>query len=332
MKNWLKTAVGAVAGAGAVGAYMQAMTRRNRALGLSRPGVRDSHGALLPELSHEYSDGESVTLMDIGTGAPVLMVPGADGMKETFRFQYPAFSNKLRVVSADLRSRFAPDDTFDRFAQDVFELIDSRELGPVVLLGQSLGSAIALNFAALFPELVRGLVLCNPLANVSYEHVGLNRTLMAPMAMATTRYLPTALSRQLARLWSEAEIWIYDDSPGRANIVDYALWTGPRTVSPRVSTRRVDLLKRVDLRPLLPTIQAPTLVVKGPRDHYLPPEWAMEIAALIPNARYDIVPGTGHCSHISMPGSFNRLVLDWIDDSLGEHPEATIEAAASEAD
>jgi len=327
MKKWLRTALGAVAGAGAVGAYMEAMTRRNRTLGLNRPGVRDSHGALLPELSLEYTDGERVSVMDVGSGPPILMVPGADGMKETFRYQYPAFSNKLRVVSADLRSRFSPDDTFDRFAQDLFEIIDARETGPVILMGQSLGSAIAINFAALFPELVRALVLCNPLANVSYEHVGLNRTLMAPIAMATTRFLPTAASRQLARLWSEAEIWIYDDSPGRANVVDYALWTGPRTVPPSVSTRRVDLLKRVDLRPLLPSIKAPTLVVKGPRDHYLPPEWAMEIAALIPDARYDIVPGTGHCSHISMPGSFNRLVLDWI-----ERVPAAEAAAAAEVE
>ena len=326
MKRWLKHVLGAVAGAGAVGAYMEAMTRRNRVLGLNRPGVRDSHGALLPELSLEYTDGERVTLMDVGSGPAILMLPGADGMKETFRYQYPAFSNKLRVVSADLRSHFTPDDTFDRFAQDVFEIIDSRETGPVILLGQSLGSAIAINFAALFPELVRGLILCNPLANISYEHVGLNRTLMAPMAMATTRYLPTAVSRQLARLWGEAEIWIYDDSPGLANVVDYALWTGPRTVSPRVSTKRVDLLKRVDLRPLLPSIEAPTLVVKGPRDHYLPPEWAMEIAALIPNTRYDIVPGTGHCSHISMPGSFNRLVIDWIEHALAQEPATAAEA------
>jgi 3-oxoadipate enol-lactonase len=313
VKNWVKTALGAVAGAGAFGAYMEAMRRRNRSLGLSRPGVRDSHGALLPELSLEFSDGERVSLMDIGSGQPILMLPGADGMKETFRYQYPAFSNKMRVVCADLRSNFSPDDTFERFAQDVLETIEARDTGPVVLLGQSLGSAIAIEFAALFPELVDALILSNPLANVSYEHVGLNRTLMAPLAMATTRYLPTALSRQLARLWSEAEIWIFDDSPGRANVVDYVLWTGPRTVSPRVSSRRVELLKRIDLRPLLPAIKVPTLIVKGPRDHYLPPEWAMEIASLIPEARYDIVPGTGHCSHISMPGSFNRLVLDWIE-------------------
>lgn len=292
---------------------MEGMRRRNQALGLNRPGVRDSHGALLPELSLEYTDGERVSLMDVGSGPPILMIPGADGMKETFRFQYPAFSNRMRVVCADLRSEFSLDDTFERLVQDVLETIQARETGPVILLGQSLGSAIAINFAALFPELVRALILCNPLANVSYEHVGLNRTLMAPLAMATTRYLPTPVSRQMARLWSEAEIWIYDDSPGRANVIDYALWTGPRTESPRVSTARVDLLKRTDLRPLLPAIEAPTLVVKGPRDHYLPPEWAMEIAAMIPGARYDIVPGTGHCSHISMPGSFNRLVLDWIE-------------------
>ena len=69
----------------------------------------------------------------------------------------------------------------------------------------------------------------------------------------------------------------------------------------------------VDLRPELAAIRAPTLVIKGPRDHYTPPAWSEEIADLIPGARYVTIPGTGHCSHISMPGSFNRALIDWLN-------------------
>ncbi len=66
-------------------------------------------------------------------------------------------------------------------------------------------------------------------------------------------------------------------------------------------------------------------MVKGPQDTYTPPAWAQEIAALIPGARYQTVPGTGHCSHISMPDRFNRLLLDWLAETVGRVPalEAT---------
>ena len=159
---------------------------------------------------------------------PIILLPGADGMKETFRFQVPALARRRRVVCASLRQDFSPTDTLDRMVDDVAELAERTGSDRVVLLGQSLGGAIAMRFATRYPEKVKGLALANTLAHVGYEHVGLNRTLLAPLAMASTRYLPTGLGRLLARVWSRLEVWIYDASPGTERIIDYALWTGPR--------------------------------------------------------------------------------------------------------
>jgi len=299
-------------GAGAAAAYAWAMVRRNRSL--QRPPVRDLSGRAYPERTFTYSDGARVSFIDTGEGDVFLLVPGADGIKESFRYQVPAFAERYRTVDADLRGTFAPGDTFDRFVDDLVELTDGLGAGPVHLLGQSLGGPVAMRFAARHPERVRTLVLVNTLYRVSYEHVGLNRTALVPLAMATTRYLPTALARLAARLWSRESVWIFDDSPGSENVVDYALWTGARTVRPGVGGHRVDLLRGLDLRPELAAIRAPTLVVKGPRDAYCPPEWSHEIANLIPDATYAEIHGTGHCSHISMPGAFNRLVLGWVEE------------------
>jgi 3-oxoadipate enol-lactonase len=303
---WAAGAVAAAAG------YLWIIVRRNRSL--RPPPIRDLAGHPYPERSFEYSDGVRVSLIEAGSGETVLFVPGADGIKESFRYQLPAFAERYRAVDADLRGEFSPDDTFDRFVEDLVELTDALDTGPVHLLGQSLGGAVAMRFAARHPERVRTLVLVNTLYRVSYEHVGLNRSALVPLAMATTRYLPTALARAAARLWSREAVWVFDDSPGSENVVDYALWTGSRTVRPGVGRHRVDLLRGLDLRPELGDIRAPTLVVKGPRDAYCPPLWSQEIAALIPDATYVEIPGTGHCSHVSMPGAFNRLVLDWLED------------------
>lgn len=317
VKAWKKAAL-ALAGV----AYVRAMVKRNERL--RPPPVRDLAGRPLPHRTLEVSDGERIDYLDAGEGTPILWVPGADGVKETWRYQLPLFADRHRVLAPDLRRRFAVHDEFDRFAEDLVELVDATGAGPVVLVGQSLGGAIGIHFAYRFPRLVRCLVLCNTLTRVSYGHVGLNRTALVPLAMATTRYLPTPLAAAAARAWNRLAVWIYDPSPGGENLVDYALWSGPRTASPAVSGARVDLLRELDLRPELGAIRAPTLVVKGPLDRYCPPEWALEIAAGIPGARYALVPGTGHCSHISRPGVFNAIVLGFLEECLsGAGPSET---------
>lgn len=309
-----------LAGTAGVAAWLWYAARRNREL--EPPPIRDLSGELIPERHFTFSDGERVSFVDVGEGPALLLVPGADGVKETWRFQVPFFARAHRVIAADLRSRVPAGADFDLLVRDLTELCDGLDAGPVALAGQSLGGSIAMRAAFLEPERVRALVLSNTLARVSYEHVGLNRSLLAPVAMATTRYLPTALARAAAHGWSRAGVWIYDDSPGAENVVDYALFTGPRTVRPSVSSRRVDLLRGVDLRPDLPDVRAPTLVVKGPRDSYVPPAWSREIARLIPEAEYVEVPGTGHCSHVSRPGAFNRLVADWLEAVGGASTDA----------
>ncbi|MFW6198570.1 MAG: alpha/beta fold hydrolase [Acidobacteriota bacterium] len=287
------------------------MRRRNARL--ERPPLRDFDGHPYPERSLTLSDGAGITWVDVGEGSPVLMIPGADGVKETWRHQIPAFARRHRVIAGDLRSEFPPDADFDLFVRDALELLDEAGVERASVVGQSLGGPVAMRLAMRHPDRVRALVLSNTLARVSYGHVGLNRTLLAPVAMASTRYLPTSLSRALAGLWSRHAVWIFDDSPGSESVVEYALGTGPRTVPPAVSSRRVDLFRGIDLRPELDRVRAPTLVVKGPRDAYTPPRWSREIAAGIPDSAYVEVPETGHCSHVSMPGRFNRVVIDWLE-------------------
>ncbi len=306
--------------------YVRFVLARNRRL--VPPPVLGRDGQPIPEHSLDLSDGEAVSCLAVGPSAPagtLLLIPGADGIKETFRFQIPVLAARYRVLCATLRSHFAPGDTLDRMVDDATELADRFDAGRLILVGQSLGGAIAMRFAVRHPERVQALVLINTLARVGYEHVGLNRTLLAPLAMATTRYLPTWLGRSLARRWSRLEVWIFDASPGSERVIDYALWTGPRTVPASVSSARVDRLEATDLRPQLGAIQAPTLVLKGPRDHYVPPVWAREVASLIPGARYEEVSGTGHCSHVSMPGSFNRCLTAWLDEVVEAATAAGIE-------
>ncbi len=298
------------------------MVVRNRAL--DRPPIRNPEGEPFEIETAEMSDGEIIEYIDSGEGDVLFWIPGADGPKETFAYQIPHFARRFRVISADLRAGIRPEHDFDRLVDDVRDLLDVLGVDRCVLIGQSLGSAIALRFATRFPERLTGLVLANPVARISHEHVGFNRTALVPFAQATTRYLPTVLGRAVARLvWSPLAVWVYDDSPGSEALIEYALNTGPRTTPPAVSNDRVALLKGHDLTEELWRVDVPALVVKGPHDVYCPVSWALEIADRLPDARFVPIPGTGHCSHISRPGAFNQVLDSWLDELLARDPEGS---------
>ncbi len=235
-------------------------------------------------------------------------------MKETFRYQLPVLAQSYRVLCADLRDEITSNMQFDRLATDVADLLAAHGERRAIIVGQSLGGSIGMRFAVRYPDRVSALVVSNSLARVNYDHIGPNASLLVPVAMATIRYLPTVLGRLIARLWSRLNVWVFDSSPGSQRVIDYVLWTGPRTVHPKISGARVDLIKREDLRPELPMIRAPTLVLKGSLDRYTPIAWSLEIAELIPGARYIEIAESGHCSHISMPEVFNRTLLGWLSE------------------
>jgi pimeloyl-ACP methyl ester carboxylesterase len=72
------------------------------------------------------------------------------------------------------------------------------------------------------------------------------------------------------------------------------------------------IIARVDSRPGLATISAPTLVLVGDSDPLTPPELSEEIAAAIPNARLAVAPQCGHASTLERPEFVNRMLGEWI--------------------
>jgi pimeloyl-ACP methyl ester carboxylesterase len=61
----------------------------------------------------------------------------------------------------------------------------------------------------------------------------------------------------------------------------------------------------------LPSITVPTLVVVGEDDQLTPPEVAEHMAALIPQARLVVIPGTGHLPPIEAPAAVIEAVREF---------------------
>ncbi len=81
---------------------------------------------------------------------------------------------------------------------------------------------------------------------------------------------------------------------------------------PRAYRGTMIALARFDARAHLGRISAPTLVVTGDRDTTIPPDRQSRLAAGIPTARQETIPGAGHAVTVEHPDRFNPLLLDFL--------------------
>jgi len=298
-------------GAGAAaGLYLVDKRRRN--LSTEPRALRDRSGRSLRPSLVELAGGECVPVIDTGEGPAIVLIPGLTGDAQVFRHQIAALSVDCRIIAPNLRVEFeGVESSFDQFARDIATILDGLGVQSACILGLSFGGPIAVRFATLYPDRVWGLILTNTLARLDLSHVGLNRTLLIPVARWTSRFLPESLMRKLAEIWGRWGIWVFDPSPGNERIVEYEL-QAPLRVPLSVGSGRMDTFKDCDLRDDLQHIKQPALIIVGASDTFTPIEWQREIASLLPNSTYIEIPQGGHLSLISHAEVFNEAVLDWL--------------------
>lgn len=71
----------------------------------------------------------------------------------------------------------------------------------------------------------------------------------------------------------------------------------------------------------LPGLAVPTLLVHGERDAFVPAEWAVRAAALIPDAELRVFADCGHVPPREHPAAFVRAVREFLSDgATAERP------------
>lgn len=183
--------------------------------------------------------------------------------------------NKLDVRALDLLGhggRDVPDGyTLEEMAEDVIRWLDAEGVGRAWFLGYSLGGYLALYIARHWPERVQGVI------GIIVKHV------FDPDAVAHITYLcqPARLSRPGNPRAGEL---------ARAHGVDN--WVG-------VTNNTARLFQSFGERPPLAdadfrAIRAPVLLIGSTMDPLVPEAHSRALAALLPNARLGIFPGTAH--------------------------------------
>lgn len=235
----------------------------------------------------------------------VVLVHGSAGSRDTWRFQLPRLVEGWRVVLPELAGSGATVDPggrleVDGLAAQVLGVVDDVGAERVHLVGYSLGAVVALAAAATRPERVRSLALVCGWA-VSDARMAFTFDLWRRLLAAD----PELFARYLLADGHVAD-WFEDN----AAEVEALLPLVAAGVAPGTD-RHAELDARVDVAHHLDAVAAPTLVVGGRHDRWVPVEHSRRIAAAIPGARL-VELDAGHLVLSACAGELADLLADHV--------------------
>ncbi|MFV2118679.1 alpha/beta fold hydrolase [Streptomyces sp. Act-28] len=268
--------------------------------------------------------------------APALYVHGLGGSSRNWSALMSLLEDVLDGEAVDLPGfgdSPPPDDgdySVTGHARAVIRLLDAGARGPVHLVGNSLGGAIATRVAAVRPDLVRTLTLVSP----ALPELRAQRTAW-PTGMLAIPGVARLFAR-LTRHWTAEQrvrgvIALCYGDPGR--VTDEALLAAVEEMEHRLRLPHFwDAMARsargiVDAYTLggqhnlwrqAERVLAPTLLVYGGRDQLVSYRTAHKAATTFRNARLLTLPDVGHVAMMEHPEVIARAVRELIADRSGD--------------
>jgi 3-oxoadipate enol-lactonase len=254
---------------------------------------------------------------DVGSGPPLVLVPGIQGRWEWMRPTVAALSRRFRVLTFTLAgektSPHAFEDRlgFDSFVVQLDRVLDEAHVPGAIICGVSYGGLIALRYAALRPARVTALTLVSALPPDYEPDDTTRRYLRAPRLMAPV-FCVRAVSRALPELRSALPSW-------RTRVAFAARQLGQVARAPMAPTLmrdRVRLLHDVDFNESARACTAPALLVTGEPtlDRVVKVESTLRYKELLTDARVERLEGTGHLGLVLRPDEFAARIARFAEE------------------
>lgn len=263
-----------------------------------------------------------MNIVDVGTGAPVVLIPGVQGRWEWLRPAVDELSKHCRVITFSLADEPTSGARFDEsagiwsYVQQVADVLDARGLQRAAICGVSYGGLIAAAFAARHPDRVAALVLASAIPPSWRPDARAEFFMRAPV-LRSPLFCIGAL-----RMWPEFAAargtW-----RGAVFAIRHTATVLAHFFSPRLMARRARMVEQLDVERELANVRCPTLIVTGEPslDRVVPVTLTGEYRRIWPHARTAVLPRTGHLGLITRPAGFAELVASFaVEHAVGETP------------
>jgi pimeloyl-ACP methyl ester carboxylesterase len=261
-------------------------------------------------------NGRKVWLLEDGSGAPLVYLHGfADvhSVKESWLPFHEQLAKSARVLAPAHPGCAESDENKDiDVIEDVvfhyLEVLDALKLANFDLVGHCVGGWIAAEIAARHPEKIRKLVL------IGASGLFVEGALISDIFMMAQPEFGSSNASLRATLFASAHqpaaLDMFPD--GKGELEDEVRRYQMLRLSSRIGFKPPYFYNR-PLRNRLHRISAPTLVIWGENDGFVPRSHGETYAKLIPNSGdLKIIAGAGHSAPAEKPQETAKLVIDFL--------------------
>ncbi|MFV9503883.1 MAG: alpha/beta fold hydrolase [Oscillochloridaceae bacterium umkhey_bin13] len=259
-----------------------------------------------------------------GQGPSLLLIHGWGGSSRYWIGAFALLTERYDLIAVDLPGCGASSPppgpaTLAQLAQSVIHLTEALELQQPVLVGHSLGAAVALLVAAARPTLARRLSLVSFGLPRSADEAamlgGLNLALRNNVALWSPWLVLWSPWLALFRPWNQ----LFWTTPPLPVLLASAMVNRPSDVPYAAMSLGVADLATMDVRVALETasttgdpsvglaasqVQVPTLVISGRNDPLFPPAASAALAQALPDAGLVLLDSCGHVPMAERPAAF----------------------------
>lgn len=226
----------------------------------------------------------------------LLMIHGSGGNKDAWRAQFGGGLKEMNLAAIDLPGHGdTPGPSMDKvedYAAWLAEFIASGPLRPV-LMGHSLGGAIAQMVALTNPALIKGLIL-----------VGTGSRLKVLPAILDGLFSDFAATTKMIVKYA------YDDNAD-PRLMELG-YEEMMKRSPEVYHGDFSACNAFDVSGRLGEIKLPTLMIVGQGDKLTPPKYSEFLAKGIPGSTVRVIQDAGHMVALEQPKAFNQAVTEFM--------------------
>ena len=255
-------------------------------------------------------------MIDIGSGAPVVLIPGLQGRWEWMRPAVEAVAKRNRVLSfslCDERSSPFPcvlERGFENYIDQTLSAMDRAGIEKATIAGVSYGGLIACEFAARHPDRVTALVLASALHSAWEPNSRQRQYLKSPWLMSPL-FVATAPGRMRPEMTAAF--------PGVGARLRFMARHGARVAlalaSPAKMARRIawaSTHRFADPR----AIRSRALIITGEPglDRVVPVEITERYMTELQSAQHVVLEHTGHIGIVTRPDLFAEVIGSFLDD------------------
>lgn len=258
----------------------------------------------------------TVNAAEFGDGPPLVLFHSLLSDRASFDRIVPELASSFRVIVPELPGfglSHAVDGGLDAIADRMASAVrDASHGDKAVVLGNGYGAFVALQMAIRHPDIASRLVLAD--GGAAFSPAG--RDAFRNMAAASA-------AKGLEAITDVAMRRLFAPEFQRANpdLMSERRAAFLRT-NPDVFRAACAALAALDLRPQLPTVRVPVLVLVGEQDEATPPAMAHELTAGLPDAQLIVLQGCAHVPQLQSPASFLDAVRDFLPASGRTSPRA----------